>query len=229
MMFAPTAQQGSPRQGPRAKSGSVRDRLNEGRRTRGRKPWTGREIRKPGSQEAMKVPHHAGPAIPAIRTPRLSIYTEAAQSPRLFYLREADPFAPPALCARVKALAPGSHAFESAASYSREELESDSVLSTKSPPPPAAPISISIGSRSPAAPLSISIYRHSISGQACHRGEHFLPCPHQRRVSIREMRLSDCSRVARLTTHSGAPTSLSIWASISSARLRRILSARQVR
>lgn len=156
---------------------------------------------------------------------RASLYIEAAKFAPLRLggrpLRSASPMH------KSESACTGGHAFEPAASYSRGELESNSVLSMK--PPPAAPISMSIGSRSPAAPLSISIYRHSISGQACHRGQHFLPCPHQRRVSIREMRLSDCSRVARLTTHSGAPTSLSIWASISSARLRRILSARQVR
>ena len=56
------------------------------------------------------------------------------------------------------------------------------------------------------------------------------PSPgHQRRVSMRVTRLSDCSTVAWFTNHSGAPTSFSMWTSISSARLRRILSARRWR
>lgn len=167
------------------------------------------EARKPGSREDMRVPHHAGQAIPAIRTPRLSIYTEAAKSAPLPLggrpLRSASPMH------KSESACTGDHAFESAASYSRGELESDSVLSMK-PPPGSAHLYVYRKSIPGSAPLYlyISIYRHSISGQACHRGQHFLPCPHQRSVSIREMRLSDCSRVARLTTHSGAPTSLSI-------------------
>ena len=52
---------------------------------------------------------------------------------------------------------------------------------------------------------------------------------HQRRLSIEVIRLSACSRVVSLTNHCGAPTSLSIWASISSARLRRTASARRWR
>ena len=55
-------------------------------------------------------------------------------------------------------------------------------------------------------------------------------CPgHQRKVSMRVTRLSDCSTVAWFTSHSGAPTSFSMWTSISSARLRRTLSARRWR
>ncbi len=56
-----------------------------------------------------------------------------------------------------------------------------------------------------------------------HRGRY------QRKASMRVIRLSDSSTELWFTSHSGAPTSLSKWGSIFSARLRSVLSLRHSR